>query len=160
MDKTIKTCFCLYVNHMKNIVKNLNEYDYSVLTLNEIRDELNIIYIKYILSSPYSISDNSIGIVAYKHIKKMLDEESSKTKYIKIVNEFKMLGIENCYLKDEISNLKKTITSLKPETTLDTILFHQPQPQPLPKIKTENNLNLTVSPNLASSTTSKKWFFG
>lgn len=83
MDNEIRTCFSLFVNHMRNTVKTLPDYDYNSMTSAQIAGELDVIYMKYILASSFTISDNSTGVVAYKHIKKMIGNDDLKKNMIK-----------------------------------------------------------------------------
>lgn len=111
METEIRTCFSLFVNHMRGTIKHLPEYDYDKLTIQQIRAEMEVIFMKYILSSSYSISETSVGFVSYRHLKKMIDSDETKIKYYKIESELKMLSLENTILKQELSELKNKISS-------------------------------------------------
>lgn len=119
MDNEIRICFSLFVNHMRTTVKNLTEYDYNSMTSQQIRGEIDVIFMKYILCSTFSVSDSSIGVVAYKHLKKMIDNDEMKIKYYKIDNEMKLLALENTILKQELTELRnKVSTTLFPMNTI------------------------------------------
>lgn len=89
MENSIKYCFKLFVQYMKtSSVKDLKTYDTGNMTIEQIRAEIDVIYMKYILASTYTISETAVGTVAYKHLKEMID------------------GNENKQLKHEIDELK------------------------------------------------------
>ena len=110
MDTEIRTCFSLYVGYIKNTVKHLPDYDYNSMTIKQIRGELDIIYMKYILVSSF-ISETAIGVIGYKHIKKMIDDDDLKNKYYRIESELKLLGLENTLLKQELNDLRNKVSS-------------------------------------------------
>ncbi|QKF94374.1 hypothetical protein QKU48_gp0916 [Fadolivirus algeromassiliense] len=130
MDNEIRICFSLFVNHMKGNIKNLPEYDYNSMTIQQIRGEMDVIFMKYILNSSFSISDSSVGMVAYKHLKKMIDNDEMKIKYNKMESEMKLLGLENTILKQELTELRNKVSStLFPMNTLslNTASLQQPK---------------------------------
>ena len=111
MDNEIKLCFNLFVNHMKANIKDLKTYDASTMTVNQIRAEIDVIYMKYILCSSYSVSDSSIGVVAYNHLKKMIDGSAKNGQLHKLESEVRTLGLENAILKQEINELKTKVSN-------------------------------------------------
>lgn len=79
MEHSIKYCFNLFVQYMKtSSVKDLRNYDTSTMTIEQIRAEIDIIYMKYILASTYTLSDTAVGTVAYRHLKEMIDGNENK----------------------------------------------------------------------------------
>jgi len=79
MENSIKHCFNLYVQYMKtSSLKDLRGYDTSTMTIDQIRVEIDIIYMKYILASTYTLSDTAVGTVAYRHLKDMIDGNENK----------------------------------------------------------------------------------
>lgn len=79
MEPSIKNCFNLFVQYMKSsALKDLRNYDTSSMTVEQIRAEIDIIYMKYILVSSYTLSDTAVGVVAYKHLKEMIDGNENK----------------------------------------------------------------------------------
>ncbi|ARF12408.1 hypothetical protein Klosneuvirus_5_78 [Klosneuvirus KNV1] len=79
MENSIKYCFNLFVQYMKtSSVKDLRNYDTSTMTIEQIRSEIDIIYMKYILASTYTLSDSAVGTVAYRHLKEMIDGNENK----------------------------------------------------------------------------------
>ena len=130
MESEIKLCFNLFVNHMKSNIKDLRTYDSSTMTVNQIRGEIDVIYMKYILCSSYSVSDSSIGVVAYNHLKKMIDGSAKYGQLHKLESEVKALGLENAFLKQEITELKtKVSNALFPTQTLTGSEVQQVQQQ-------------------------------
>lgn len=89
MEQSIKHCFNLFVQYMKSsALKDLRNYDTNNMTVEQIRNEIDIIYMKYILASSYTLSDTAVGVVAYNHLKNMID------------------GNENKQLRQEVDELK------------------------------------------------------
>ena len=127
MESEIKTCFCLYLNHIKSNIKNVQDYDVSKMTITQIRSQLNIIHMQYILtSSSYSVSEASPCVVAYKHLKKMIDVDDNNSKYQKLDSDVKLLNLENTILKQELNDLKNKISNtlfpnLSTSLNMDTI---------------------------------------
>lgn len=112
MESEIKTCFCLYLNHIKSNIKNVHDYDVSKMTISQIKSQLNIIHMQYILtSSSYAVSEASPCVVAYKHLKKMIDVDDNNSKYEKFESDIKILNLENAILKQELNDLKNKISN-------------------------------------------------
>lgn len=78
MEAPIKICFNLFAQYMKATIKDLRNYDTSNMSIEQIRGEIDIIYMKYILASTYSLSDTAVGSVAYKHLKDMIDKNENR----------------------------------------------------------------------------------
>lgn len=79
MENSIKHCFNLFVNYMKtSSLNDLKKYDTTIMTIEQIRAEIDIIYMRYVLVSTYSLSDSAVGTVAYKHLKEMIDGNENK----------------------------------------------------------------------------------
>jgi hypothetical protein len=91
METEIKTCFGLFVKHMRSTIKNLPEYDIDNLTIQDIRGEIEVIYMKYIMASSFLISETSVGVLAYKHLKQMIDGNDINEKIIKLETEISEL---------------------------------------------------------------------
>ena len=72
MLSTIKTCFGLYYDNFKNIIKSDIVYDVDNMSVEEIDAQVDIIYMKYITMSSFSISLTSIQVVAYTHMKNVI----------------------------------------------------------------------------------------
>ena len=109
MDNEIRICFSLFVGHMKSTLKNLPEYEYGAMAIQQIKAELEVIYMKYILLSSFSISESSVGVVAYRHLKKMIEYDEMKTKYVNYDNikepfEYSSNTVEK-WTRDEIKTL-------------------------------------------------------
>lgn len=112
MENEIRMCFYLWTTHMKNTIKDLRNYDTTNMTVNQIKAETDIIYMKYILASSYSISDSSVGVISYNHLKKMIECSNTEKNYNKIENELKMLNLENEKLKLDLNDLKSKLSSM------------------------------------------------
>jgi hypothetical protein len=74
MLSTIKICFSLYSENLKNIIKSDKVYDLESMDIQEIESEINIIHMKYILTSIYSISTTSTQYNAYIHMINMIEK--------------------------------------------------------------------------------------
>lgn len=79
MESSIKHCFNLFVRYMGTMIKDIKTYDTTTMTVEQIRYEIDIIYMKYILVSTYTISETAVGTVAYKHLRDMVDKTEIKT---------------------------------------------------------------------------------
>jgi hypothetical protein len=97
MDKQIQVCFRLYFNYMKSQIKHLHELDIESMSVVDIKGQLEIVYMQYIIASNYSISETSPYTVGYKQLKNMISESNSN------------LSIENANLKRELKSLKATM---------------------------------------------------
>lgn len=92
MISTIKICFALYYDNIKNVIKSeFNEYDLDNMTINMIESEIEIIHMKYILSSVFSVSPTSVQFMAYNHlmslIKKYHEINEHSSKHVESKNE-------------------------------------------------------------------------
>lgn len=72
MLSTIKICFGLYYDNFKNIIRSDVIYDVDNMSVEEIEAQVDIIYMKYITMSSFSISKTSIQSVAYTHMKNVI----------------------------------------------------------------------------------------
>jgi len=79
MLNTIKICFSLYSNNLKSVTKDNTEYDVDNMTIDEIESAIDILHMKYILTSLYSISATSIQIMAHTHMKNMIEKYNNNT---------------------------------------------------------------------------------
>lgn len=73
METSINMCFLLYVTRMRQHVKNLKEYDCNGMTMFDIQNEADVIYMKYLTGSPYSITEASPEVCSYRQLCSMLD---------------------------------------------------------------------------------------
>jgi len=95
----VKQCFELFASHIRNTTKkNIPEYDIDNMNIQDIIIQTNIIYMQYILSNSFSISTTSIPVIAFDHLKKIINEYCDNGLYV--------LFYENKKLKQEIYNLK------------------------------------------------------
>jgi len=154
-ESEIKLCFNLFVNHMKCNIKELRTYDVPTMTINQIRAEIDVIYMKYILCSSYSVSDSSIGVVAYNHLKKMIDGSNKNTLMHKLENEVKALGLENTFLKQEVNDLKTKMSNVlfPSRGTLESPIQLTPSHSYV-----LNTTTLPQTPTQLQSTQQKGWF--
>lgn len=132
----IRTCFMLYVNHLRSQRKDLvtEAYNYETLTDQQIRSQLDILHMKYILSSSFTLNDSSPCMVAYKHLKSMIDGNSIDEKCSRLQFQISKVETENRELKHEIQEVKQKVS---------TNMF--------------NNYE-TKSPQSSQTVTSKGWF--
>lgn len=72
MEKEIRTCFGLYLNYIKQHIKNLREYDIDAMSISDMDAQLDVIHMQYILTSSYSLSKTSPGLIAYNHLKTVI----------------------------------------------------------------------------------------
>ena len=94
MEKEIKICFAMYCKYMMSIIKLDKNYTDEIInnmTIDNIKTDINIINMKYIIGSVYSISESSIAILAYKHIKSLIDEHNTINKITIIDNNYLLL---------------------------------------------------------------------
>lgn len=101
MDKDIRYCFSLYLNHMKSQIKNLKGYNVDEMSITEIRNQLDIIHMQYIISS-FAVSKSSTAVMSYNHLKEMIDNNISKLEY-----EIKLLKEENIDLINKLDEVTK-----------------------------------------------------
>lgn len=107
MNREIRTCFGLYNNYIKTIVKPIDEYtsaEIDDMSIDDIRTFANVLHMKYILSS-YSISETSTAMIAYKHLTSLIDKNT-------LLN--KMDIIDNDYLltKDKVGRLELVLDKI------------------------------------------------
>lgn len=93
MISTIKICFTLYYENLKKVIKSDTIYDIESMSIRDIETEIDIIHMKYILSSPFSVSHNSVQYAAYLHIDTLIQKfnKSGEPDYCKnnetVINE-------------------------------------------------------------------------
>lgn len=79
MLTTIKICFSLYSDNLKIIVKDNTMFDVETMTIDEIDAAVDILHMKYILTSLYSVSLTSIQYMAYAHMKTIIEKYNNNT---------------------------------------------------------------------------------
>jgi hypothetical protein len=105
MSNDVKRCFELFVEHIRATTKQtIPEYDINNMDIQDFITQTNILYMQYILSNYVTVSSNSITVVAYEHLKKIIDEYCNNRIYI--------LLCENEKLKQEVSDLEIIISEL------------------------------------------------
>ena len=110
MDNEIRKCFFLYLNHIKSTIKGLQDYDIQNMTILQIRAQIDVIHMQYILTSSFSVSETSPCVIGYKHLKEMIDGNCNDIKYQKLDNDVKLLTLENTILKRDLDDLKSKIS--------------------------------------------------
>lgn len=129
MENEIKTCFSLYLNLIKGSLKNIREYDISDMTISNIRSQLDVIHMQYIVtSSSYSISESSPSMIAYKHLRNMIDTNDINNKCQKLESDMKMIVMENSLLKEELQELKNKISNTLFTPTNQSVTASQKEP--------------------------------
>ena len=99
MENKIRECFSLLILFIKKNIKDINDYNIDEMTIQDIRCEIDILYMKYILSPSCLNSDkNTVGL-GYKHLRNMIRD-------LELSNEIRSLQMENFLLKQEIDNHK------------------------------------------------------
>jgi hypothetical protein len=113
MSNEIKLCFESYVKYMKsNHLKTLNTScleELSLMTSSQISSELDLIHIQYILSQTYSISETSAPVVAYKHLKRMIDTDDINKKCTQLEISLISCLQEIDLLKEQLDNIDTKI---------------------------------------------------
>lgn len=113
MDNEIRSCFCLYLHYMKSNIKNLQDYDIQNMTISQIKAQLEFVHMQYILTtSSYSLSETAPAIVAYKHLKQMIEGDHISLKYQKLESDIKCLTLENEILKRELNDFKNKMSNV------------------------------------------------
>jgi len=105
MEKEIRTCFGLYLSYMRQHIKNLKEYDIDSMSVSDIDASLDVIYMQYIVTSSYSISKTSPGLIAFNHLKEIIKNGT-------VCYKCQSLKQENDYLKKELYDLKTKTTDV------------------------------------------------
>lgn len=90
--QTIKQCFFLFTKTLDNRKINIpDEEKIDKMDVNEIRANLDVIYMEYIVNSICSINDDGLVTRAYKHLDRLIE------KYMKNIK------------KDKVKQLKKKL---------------------------------------------------
>lgn len=79
MESTIKSCFEIYQNNLKSI--HNTTYTPETMTIEEIENTIDLIHMKYIMASTYSISKSCIQCVAYNHLKSLIEQYYERNEY-------------------------------------------------------------------------------
>lgn len=101
MCSDIKQCFDLFVKYLRSNVKNIEIIVTDNMTITDIKTQTNIAYMQYILSNGFSVSASSVAVIAYEHLKKMIDE------YLKSDSPKQLL--KHTQLKEKLSTFKSTM---------------------------------------------------
>jgi len=72
---SIRICFDMFVDHLRKSNKEMPPYE--DLTLREMKDALNVMYMQYILANSFTVSNNSVTVIAYHHLLGMINEAAS-----------------------------------------------------------------------------------
>lgn len=142
IEQEIKTCFTLYLNYMKSQIKNLKGYNVDEMSISQIRIQLDVIHMQYIVSS-FSISKTSTGYVSYMHLKQMIDNYT-------ITKSEKLINMEN-----DIESLKQEMEILKNKSKNDQeVEIIDMLNTPLDSLTNDSYNNVTIEEQ------KKGWFFG
>lgn len=105
MERDIAICFTLLVNYLKNRLGNINNYDCSKMTINEIKNEVNILLMKYIVDGFFDSGDTKLRTtMAFEHMNKLLEEHDVKFKYLEMEKENKNLKEKLTDIENKIKN--------------------------------------------------------
>ncbi len=151
MDQEIKLCFTLYLNYMKSQIKNLKSYNIDDMTIAQIRIQLDVIQMQYIIGS-FSISKTSIAYAGYIHLTQMIDSNYTIMKlgdFGDLENEIKNIKTENILLKQEIEILKNKIEILKNKAEPELEIVN------IPEISRD-----IIQESATIEEQKKGWFFG
>lgn len=74
MENTIKECFKVYYNNLKNVIKSDTIYEIDNMSIMDIDNEIDMIHMKYIMTSTYSVSKSCIQCVGYNHLKSVIEQ--------------------------------------------------------------------------------------
>ena len=91
MEDEIRTCFGMYSKFISGVIKLDKIYTDEIISrmsMEQIKTELNIMHMKYIVNSVYSISESSIGSIAYKHMKQLIDDHFSQNRVSLIDSDY------------------------------------------------------------------------
>lgn len=79
METEIRQCFILYVAYMKSNIKNLEDYDVENMSVQQIKAQANLLFMRYLMTSGvYSVSKTSPIIIGFNHLVRMINEWESK----------------------------------------------------------------------------------
>ena len=79
LEGNIRKCYTLYVSFLKANIKNLESTDQEDISIEQIDNQLDVLHMRYILSHAYSLSPDSVGMMAYRHLKQMIEEYNIKS---------------------------------------------------------------------------------
>ena len=108
MEKEIRTCFGLYLNYIKQHIKNLKEYEVDIMDTSDIECQLNIVHMQYILTSSYSVSKTSPALMAYCHLKEMIRNTKTSKVCCLCQKPEKVLDLPSTVLLDGNSEMDLT----------------------------------------------------
>ena len=103
MEADAKYCYSLFANHLKT-----QSGDTDKMTLQDIKSHSGVLYMKYILSCPFSISKECVVTIAYNHLQKMIRDAE-----IEIIN--------NEYKKKIASDGSVTLQLQEPKPNSETM---------------------------------------
>lgn len=107
MENKIRECFSLLISFIRKNIKDINDYNINTMSAQDIKCEMDLLYMKYILSSSCLNSDkNTIGL-GYKHLRNMIHE-------FELSNEVRTLQMENFLLKQELDSYKNMSKNILP----------------------------------------------
>lgn len=107
-DNKIKICFEYFVEHLTKILKDIVAYDVDNMTVEQIEDEVDVLYMRYLMTlSSFTPSSKTCTMLAYEHLKNMLNSNQRLTKIENIVlhNQNKTLIQEIEHLKTDLSDV-------------------------------------------------------
>lgn len=71
---SIRVCFEMFVDHLRKSNKEIPQYEN--LSVKEMKDTINVLYMQYLLMNSFTVSNNSVTVMAYHHLMSMMKEES------------------------------------------------------------------------------------
>src|SRR5271170_337398 len=76
-----RNCYQQFVEYLCSKLKCCSHVDENItnMDIKDIKTSAQILYMKYILQSNYSINENSIVPIAYKHLIEVIEDESKDT---------------------------------------------------------------------------------
>lgn len=111
--ETVRECFLLFVNSLKskNITFAVDEI--NNMTHTQIKQQCHLIYMQYLVSNTYSVSDTSIVVHAYRHMIEILDDFSKdynmERKYDRLQDKYYELKEENKKLKESLISYRESV---------------------------------------------------
>lgn len=84
---SIRVCFEMFVDHLRKSNKEIPQYEN--LSVKEMKDTINVLYMQYLLMNSFTVSNN-FAIMAYHHLMSMMKEESINES-ISVSNETPMI---------------------------------------------------------------------
>ena len=104
MENTIRECFFIYTNFLRQTIKNVYNYDHTTMSIGQIRNQIDILHMGFIVHSSYTIAENSPAVIAYKQLITMIEsfqERNIREKYEELLVQHNRLKIELDSLKDK-----------------------------------------------------------